>query len=152
MDCLRTTSDFQTWTDSTVVAFGGQAGAGPYAAECPHVVKLGDHDFYLFRTQSYGNPEKGDARKRGPAKTSVYHSTDPAMFGINQDERYFLYTLPVAAPEIILHEGQYYLAALNEGSLNGIRIAKLKWAHHTGRSATEGTESTEKKSERPGRQ
>jgi len=33
----------------------------------------------------------------------------------------------VAAPEIILHEGQYYLAALNEGALDGIRIAKLKW-------------------------
>jgi hypothetical protein len=128
MDCVRTTLDFKTWTDSTVVAFGGQAGAGSYSAECPHVVSLSPNDFYLFRTQSYGNPEKGDARKRGPAKTSVYHSTDPVMFGINQDGRYFLCTLPVAAPEIILHEGQYYLAALNEGALNGIRIAKLKWA------------------------
>ena len=128
MDCLRTTLDFKTWTDSTVVAFGGQTGAGPYSAECPHVVKRGDGDFYLFRTQSYGNPEKGDAHKRGPAKTSVYHSTDPAMFGINQDDRYFLCTLRVAAPEIILDDGQYYIAALNEGALNGIRIAKLEWA------------------------
>jgi hypothetical protein len=91
-------------------------------------VKLGEKDFYLFRTQSYGNPGKGDIRKRGPARTSIYHSTDPAMFGINQDAKYFLSTLPVAAPEVILHEGQYYLAALNEGALNGIRIAKLKWA------------------------
>jgi hypothetical protein len=32
-----------------------------------------------------------------------------------------------AAPEIILHEGQYYIAALNEDALNGIRIAKLRW-------------------------
>jgi hypothetical protein len=127
MDCLRTTSDFSTWTDATVVAFGGRAGTGPYSAECPQVVKLGDSDFYLFRTQSYGDPDKGNLRQRGPAKTSVYHSSDPTRFGINQDERYFLCTLPVAAPEIILHEGQYYLAALNEGALNGIRIAKLRW-------------------------
>jgi len=127
MDCLRTTTDFRQWSDSTVVAFGGQAGTGPWSAECPHVVKLGDASFYLFRTQSYGNPEKGDIRKRGPARTSIYHSADPAMFGINQDERYFLCTLPVAAPEIVLHEDQYYIAALNEDALDGIRIAKLKW-------------------------
>ncbi len=40
--------------------------------------------------------------------------TDPTLFGINQDPKYFLCTLPVAAPEIILHEGRYYIAALNE--------------------------------------
>jgi hypothetical protein len=50
------------------------------------------------------------------------------MFGINQDERYFVCTLPVAAPEIIRHEGQYYVAALNEGALDGIRIARLTWS------------------------
>jgi len=88
---------------------------------------MGDHAFYLFRTQNYGSPQKGDIRQRGPAQTSVYFSTDAAMFGINQDGRYLLGTLPVAAPEIILHEGQYYLAALNEGALDGIRIAKLNW-------------------------
>ena len=126
MDCLRTTSDFTHWSDSTVVAFGGQAGTGFTSAECPHVVERGDNDFYLFRTQSYGEA-KGDIRKRGPAKTSVYFSHDPAMFGINQDSRYLLCTLPVAAPEILLHEGRYYIAALNEGALDGIRIARLKW-------------------------
>jgi len=126
MDCVRITKDFRTWTDSTVVAFGGQATTGPWSAECPHVVKR-DNGFYLFRAQSYGNAERGDIRKRGPAQTSVYFSTDPTMFGINQDPRYFLCTLPVAAPEIILHEGQYYIAALNEGALNGIRIARFTW-------------------------
>jgi hypothetical protein len=35
-------------------------------------------------------------------------------------------TLPVAAPEIILHDGQYYIAALKPG-LDGIRIARLRW-------------------------
>ncbi len=45
-----------------------------------------------------------------------------------RDDRYFLCTLPVAAPEIISYKGQYYIAALNQGVLDGIRIAKLKWA------------------------
>jgi len=116
MDCVRTTADFKRWRDSTVVAFGGRAGTKLWSAECPHVVKRGADDFYLFRTQSYGQP-----------KTSIYYSNDPTRFGINQDEKYLLCTLPVAAPEIIVHEGRYYVAALNEGALDGIRIARLKW-------------------------
>ncbi len=28
----------------------------------------------------------------------------------------------------ILHEGQYYIAVLNEGALDGVRITRLKWA------------------------
>jgi len=116
MDLVRTTTDFRRWSDSTVVAFGGQAGTKLWSAECPHVVKRGRDDFYLFRTQSYKQP-----------KTSIYYSTDPMRFGINQDDKYLLCTLPVAAPEIIRHEGRDYIAALNEGTLNGIRIARLKW-------------------------
>jgi hypothetical protein len=127
MICLRTTNDFRHWSDSTVVAFGGRPGTNFWSAECPHVVKRGQDDFYLFRTQSYGNPRDGDIRNRGPAKTNIYYSNDPTMFGINQDDRYFLCSLPVAAPEIIRHEGQYYIAALNDGALDGIRIAKLVW-------------------------
>jgi hypothetical protein len=34
--------------------------------------------------------------------------------------------LSIAAPEIILHEGQYYIAALRS-SLDGIKMAKLKF-------------------------
>jgi hypothetical protein len=49
------------------------------------------------------------------------------MFGINQDERYFVCTLPVAAPEIIYYKNRHYIAALNESALDGIRIAKLAW-------------------------
>lgn len=116
MVCVRTTRDFAKWSDSTVVAFGGQAGTNFYSAECPHVVSLGPEQFYLFRTQAYGKP-----------KTSIYFSKDPMMFGINQDAKYLLCTLPVAAPEIIHHEGKYYIAALNEGKLDGIRIARLNW-------------------------
>lgn len=115
-DFVRTTSDFKTWSNSTVVAFGGSSGTNAYSAECPHVV---EHEgrFYLFRTQSYS-----------PAPvTRVYHSADPKMFGINQDDRYLLTTLPVAAPEIITHDGQDYIASLNP-ALDGIRIAKLNWS------------------------
>jgi len=124
---IRTTRDFKSWSESKVVAFGGQAGTGPSSAECPHVVKLGPEDFYLFRTQTYGPHKRGRIRDRGAPQTSVYHSSDPTMFGINQDEKYFVCTIPVAAPEIIYYRGQYYIAALDQGALDGIRIAKLKW-------------------------
>jgi len=124
---VRTTKDFKIWSESKVVAFGGQAGTGPSSAECPHVVKLGTSDFYLFRTQTYGPHKPGQIRNRGAPQTSVYHSNDPIMFGINQDEKFFICTLPVAAPEIVHYQGQYYIAALNQGALDGIRIAKLKW-------------------------
>ncbi|UCG57605.1 MAG: hypothetical protein JSU70_22405 [Phycisphaerales bacterium] len=129
VDYVRTTEDFKAWSESKVVAFGGQAGTAFYSAECPHVVKLGANDFYLFRTQSYGpyKRDNGGIRKRGLPKTSVYYSNDPTMFGINQDAKYLLCELPVAAPEIILYKGRYYIAALNTGALDGIRIARLKW-------------------------
>jgi len=125
---VRTTEDFKTWSPSTVVSFGGRAGTGATQSECPHVVKLGPHQFYLFKTQTYGAQKGANIRQRGVPQTSVYYSDDPMMFGINQDERYFVCTLPVAAPEIIFYEGKYYIAALNEGALDGIRIARLTWS------------------------
>ena len=124
---VRTTEHIKDCSLSSAAPFGGQAGTNAYSSECPHVVKLGDGDFYLFKTQTYG-PFKGDIRKRGAPQTSIYYSNDPTMFGINQDERYFVCTLPVAAPEIIYYKDRYYIAALNEGALDGIRIAKLTWA------------------------
>ena len=36
------------------------------------------------------------------------------------------YALAVAAPEVILHGGRYYIASLTP-ALDGIQIAKLKW-------------------------
>jgi hypothetical protein len=124
---VRTTEDFKHWSPSSVAAYGGQAGTNAYSSECPHVVKLSDMDFYLFKTQTYGPFKKGNFRKRDAPQTSIYHSNDPKMFGINQDDRYFVCTLPVAAPEIIHYKDHYYIAALNEGALDGIRIAKLVW-------------------------
>ena len=113
----RTSKDLAAWSASKRVAFGGAAGTNPYSAECPFVVYRADAKrYFLFRTQRYG----------ANAQTSVYGSPDPMDFGVN-DDRYLVGTLPVAAPEIVEHEGQTYIAALLP-SLKGIQIARLKWA------------------------
>jgi len=119
-DFCRTTRDLSAykWSHSCVVAYGGRSGNYRWSAECPHVIELSPGNYYLFRTQRYGME----------AKTSVYHSTNPLNFGIDNDKG-FICTLPVAAPEIILHEGKYYIASLMP-SLKGIHIAKLKWIEH----------------------
>ncbi len=75
--------------------------------------------YYLFRTQRY----------RNDPQTSVYRSKDPLDFGV-EDDKYLVCTLPVAAPEIIKHDGQYYIASLLP-NLKGIRIAPLSWAPHS---------------------
>ena len=116
-DYVRTSKDLNTWSASKKVAFGGAAGTGPFSAECPFVYyhKASGY-YYLFRTQRYG--EK--------AQSSIYRSKDPMNFGVN-DDRFLVGTLPVAAPELVEHEGQLYIAALLP-SLKGIQIAKLKFA------------------------
>ena len=116
-DYARTSDDLISWSEERVVAAGGQAGKGPYSAECPFVVEPQPGDFYLFRTQAYGKD----------ARTSVYHSRDPLDFGIDNDAEQYVTTLPVAAPEVFRHEGQWYLAALLP-SLKGIQITRLEWA------------------------
>jgi hypothetical protein len=111
----RTSSDLIHWTEPVVVAFGGRAGVDQSSAECPQVVFRHER-FYLFRTQRYGRD----------AQTMVYQSADPMMFGINQDERFYVCTLPVAAPEIVKYRGQDFIAYL-EPSLRGIRLDRLDW-------------------------
>jgi acetyl esterase/lipase len=113
--CRTSGGGLADWGASKIVAFGGQAGSNPFSAECPHVVYL-NGSYYLFRTQRYGED----------AQTSVYRSQDPLDFGI-EDDRYFVGTLPVAAPEIIRDGGKWFIAALNP-RLDGIRIARLRWA------------------------
>lgn len=111
----RTTRDFVHWSPSEVVAFGGITTTGRYSAECPHVItRHGRH--YLFRTQHYGKQ----------ALSTVYHSEQPGKFGINQDDRYLLTRLAVAAPEIVRHENQDYIVALTP-ELDGLQVAKLDW-------------------------
>jgi len=112
----RASVDTREWSDAKIVAAGGRAGDGPYSAECPFVVEFKSGQFYLFRTQRYSVD----------AQTSVYHSTDPLDFGVNDDGKHFIGALPVAAPEIIQHEGKFYIAALLP-SLKGIRISRLEW-------------------------
>ena len=111
----RTSKDTIKWSDSKTVAFGGQAGTNAVSAECPFVVELNDR-FYLFRTQRYGKD----------AVTSVYHSRDPLNVGVNDDAGHLVTTLPIAAPEVIEHEGQWYVAALLP-SLKGIQVTRMTW-------------------------
>jgi len=110
----RTSEDLIHWSGPTLVARGGQAGKRWWNFECPHVVHL-DGYFYLFHTQRYADKPR----------SSVYRSRDPTAFGVD-DESKFIGYLPVAAPELVLHEGQRYIAALKPG-LDGIRIATLRW-------------------------
>jgi len=116
-DYVRTSSDLVTFSASRVVALGGEAGVNCCSAECPFVVQpLAGGDFFLFRTQAYGQN----------AQTRVYRSADPFDFGVN-DDRFLIGTLPIAAPEILLLDGQYYVAHLRP-DLQGIQIAKLTFA------------------------
>lgn len=110
----RTSHDLRAWSDARLVARGGQAGTGISSAECPFVVPL-DGYYYLFRTQDYGHN----------AITRVYRSRDPMDFGVD-DDRYLVASLPLAAPEIIRHDGHWYIAHLLP-SLKGIQIARLEW-------------------------
>lgn len=112
----RTSKDLRAWSESKVVARGGLTGTSPYSCECPHVVRVGDW-YYLFRTQRYA----------GPPTTSVYRSKDPMDFGIDEkaDDK-FVCLLEVAAPEIVVHDGCYYIAALLP-DVRGIRVARLAW-------------------------
>ena len=116
-DYCRTSKDTRQWSESKMVAFGGEAGTNAFSAECPFVVELTRGEFYLFRTQRYGQN----------AISRVYHSRDPQNFGINADKDHLVCSLPVAAPELIHHDGQWYIASLLP-SLKGIRLARLRWA------------------------
>lgn len=115
--CARTSRDLNTWSALRIVAKGGQAGDGPFSAECPFVYfHKGAGLYYLFRAQHYGKN----------AKTSVYASKDPFAFGVDDDSK-LVTILPVAAPEIVEHDGQLYIAALMP-DLKGIQVARLKFA------------------------
>jgi hypothetical protein len=110
----RISSDLKSWSEPKIVARGGEAGTGPYTAECPFVVHRGGH-YFLFRTQRYGKD----------SQTIVYRSKDARDFGVD-DDRCRVATLPIAAPEIIHHEGRDYIAYLRD-DLKGIQIARLAW-------------------------
>jgi len=114
----RTSLDRIHWTESVKVSHTPPyPGNSPrYSDECPHVVYLPEHElYYLFVTQMYGKN----------MQTTVYASPTPVYFGIDDNQRKVC-TLPVAAPEILFHEGKYYIYSLTPG-LDGIRVAGLEW-------------------------
>ena len=111
----RTSETLMKWSDPVIVSYGGIAGNGPYSCECPHVVEVAPGHYYLFRTQFYGPG----------AKTTVYHSDNPRLFGIDNDS-YYVTQMNLCAPEIVTLDGRYYIATLNP-HLDGIRLARLKW-------------------------
>jgi hypothetical protein len=111
----RTSPDLQDWSDSTLVSRGGHVVSEWWHAECPFVAFV-DGYYYLLLTRNY----------EGVPETNVFRSRDPMDFGIESDEDTWVGSLPVAAPELVQHRGQWYIAALRPG-LDGIRIARLTW-------------------------
>jgi hypothetical protein len=113
----RTATDLRQWGPEMVVAPGGTGSSAPaYAAECPFVVEARPGEFFLFSTQRYGRN----------AQTTVYYSTDPLNFRGEHGLGRMLGTLPIAAPEIIRHDGRWYVAALRP-DLKGIQVARMAW-------------------------
>jgi hypothetical protein len=111
----RTSPDLKSWSPSCVVSYGGSIGPGPWNNECPHVVEAEPGVFFYLRNQYYGQR----------ACNWVYCSDNPLNFGVDEESG-LVRNWRVAAPEIIHHEGQYYVASLMD-SLKGIKIARLKW-------------------------
>ncbi len=114
----RTSHDLRQWSEPIAVSGGGRAASQSNwwggDAECPFVVHR-DGIFYLFRNQVY---------EKNPLNTQ-YASRNPLSFGVD-DDRYRTGTLPVAAPEIVHHDGHWFIAALNPG-LDGIRLVRARW-------------------------
>lgn len=114
----RTSLNLRDWSESVMVSHTPEfPGNSPkYSDECPHVVYVPEVGlYYLFVTQMYGKN----------SQTTVYASPNPLYFGIDSDV-YKVCSLPIAAPEVILFEGKYYVAALKPG-FDGIQIAELTW-------------------------
>ena len=108
---LRTSEDLKKWSDYTIVSSGGIAGNGPISAESPFVIKIRGY-YFLFRASSV------------TGKTYVYQSETPYHFGVNDDSK-LVTVLDIKAPEIIVHQGQYYISDLAD--FKGIKLARLQW-------------------------
>jgi hypothetical protein len=108
---LKTSKNLLDWTAAKIVCRGGKAGDGPVSAESPFVVAL-DKYFYLFRASST------------EPVTFVYRSEDPAYFGVN-DDRNLIAELPLKAPEVVLHSGNWYISDLAD--FQGLMLRRLQW-------------------------
>ena len=119
----KTLMSWGAWgqTVGSLVGYGGSAGEGGSASECPFVhFHAASGYYYLFRTQEY-SPRGG--------RTSVYASRDPSNFGVGaQSDAYLVARLPFCAPEILeLADGRVLVVALKPG-LDGFRVAELAFS------------------------
>ena len=114
---VRTSSDLKAWSAETMVSKGGIAGEGPFVAECPFVVEPRKGEYYLFRTQTYGKF----------AKTHVYRSRDPMDFGIDDDVRHLVTTLPSRRRKFSARRRLVHGCVVTGLEL-GIQIARLEWS------------------------
>jgi hypothetical protein len=112
---VRTSADLREWSEPMMVSAGGLPFSNPYDAECPFVVER-NGNYYMFRNHVYGPA----------ALNTQYASANPHGFGVGTD-RHVIGRLRVAAPEIVLHQGQYYIASLTP-NLDGVQLARLRWA------------------------
>lgn len=114
----RTSKDLFEWSEPTMVSGGGSVAEmdswGGGDAECPFVVQLEDK-FVLFRNVEYGKDNLN----------VQYCSEDPMNFGVDTDSL-MVGRLEIAAPEIVEHNGEYYLFSLKE-TLDGIRATKIEF-------------------------
>ncbi len=111
---VRASKDLRTWGAEREVAGPGVAPRDlRYSAECPFVVEPAAGEFYLFYTQIYGVR----------AHTTVRYSRDPLDFAA---EDKVIAELPIAAPELVRFNGEWFIAALR-GDLKGIQVARLVW-------------------------
>jgi hypothetical protein len=111
---VRTSADLRQWSQPMTVSAGGFPSLTLVDAECPFVVERSG-SYYLFRNQLYGQG----------AFNTQYLSPNPHDFGVGTT-RYEVSNLRVAAPEIVLYQGQYYIAALTP-ALDGIQVARFRW-------------------------
>ena len=108
---VRRSKDLREWSDYSIVSQGGICGNGAVSAESPFVVQRGTW-FYLFRSSSTD------------FNTYVYRSDTPFHFGSNDDSK-LISILPIKAPEIIEHGGQWYISELDD--FRGIKMSRLSW-------------------------
>ena len=114
----RTSTDLYNWSEPKMVSGGGSVAdmdnwyGGD--AECPFVVNYNDK-FILFRNIRYGENNLN----------VQYCSDDPQNFGIDTDSL-MVGELPIAAPEVIEYNNEYYIASL-KSTLDGIKMARLEF-------------------------
>jgi hypothetical protein len=112
----RRSTDLVEWSEPRLVHrdLSPQFGPGRWDTECPFVAYR-DGYYYLFRTQDYAT-----------ARTHVFRSRDPFDFGIGDASAKYVGRLAVAAPEIIVHDGNELVSSCDRMT-EGITLTRLVW-------------------------